>query len=84
MKAEQFHVKNQFILTDNDGNQYFQSYNTVIAKRSLDGTITLDRDWNYSKTTSKYRNMFTNMTTDDTLKAINNGTIKITDLNNRG
>lgn len=46
-------VVNQFII-DTAKAQYFQSYNTIIAKRA-NGTITLDKDfYNYSCTTSKY------------------------------
>ena len=71
-------VPNQFIITTPDGD-YFQSYKTMIAFRpyaSYKGVgafryeaynpIQLDRDaWNYSKTTSKYRNMFLGDTSAD-------------------
>lgn len=51
-------VPNQFIITD--GNVYtFQSYDSVIAVVDFDNSIiTLGRDWNYSTTTSRYRNKF--------------------------
>lgn len=51
-------VPNQFIITD--GNVYtFQSYNSVIAVVDFDNSIiTLGYDWNYSTTTSRYRNRF--------------------------
>lgn len=51
-------VSNQFIITD--GNVYtFQSYNSVIAVVDFDNSIiTLGSDWNYSTTTSRYRNSF--------------------------
>lgn len=51
-------VPNQFIITD--GNVYtFQSYNSVIAIVDFDNSIiTLGSDWNYSTTTSRYRNKF--------------------------
>lgn len=51
-------VANQFIITN--GNVYtFQSYNSVIAVVNFDNsTITLGGDWNYSTTTSRYRNKF--------------------------
>lgn len=51
-------VANQFIITD--GNVYtFQSYNSVIAIVDFDNSIiTLGSDWNYSTTTSRYRNKF--------------------------
>lgn len=51
-------VPNQFIITD--GNVYtFQSYNSVIAVVNFDNsTITIGYNWNYSTTTSRYRNKF--------------------------
>lgn len=51
-------VPNQFII--DNGNVYiFQSYDSVIAVVDFDNsTITLGSDWNYSTTTSRYRNKF--------------------------
>ena len=51
-------VPNQFIITN--GNVYtFQSYDSVIAVVDFDNSIiTLGYDWNYSTTTSRYRNKF--------------------------
>lgn len=51
-------IANQFIITN--GNVYtFQSYNSIIAVVNFDNsTITLGNDWNYSTTTSRYRNKF--------------------------
>lgn len=51
-------VANQFIITD--GNVYtFQSYNSVIAIVDFDNSIiTIGNDWDYSTTTSRYRNKF--------------------------
>ena len=81
MKATQM-ANNQIIIQSHDG-QYFQSYDSIIAYRDVDGQLTLDRDnWNYSKTTAKYRNLFTGLTTKATLSAISAGTIKLEDLNN--
>lgn len=60
MKVEQFKVKNQFIIRDED-KVFFQSYNSTIAKIErigLSREITLGADWNYSTTTSKYLYMF--------------------------
>ena len=75
-------VANQFIITNDDGTQYFQSYESIIAKADTDGTITLDGFyWNYSVTTSKYRNQFTGLTTKETQKRIDSGEIKLLDLN---
>lgn len=54
-------VPSQFIITN--GNVYtFQSYNSVIAVVDFDNsTITLGDNWNYSTTTSRYRNRFFEM-----------------------
>lgn len=51
-------VPNQFIITN--GNVYtFQSYNSVIAVVDFDNSIiTIGGNWNYSTTTSRYRNKF--------------------------
>lgn len=51
-------VPNQFIIEN--GNVYtFQSYNSVIAVVDFDNSIiTIGGDWNYSTTTSRYRNRF--------------------------
>ena len=52
MKAEQFKVKNQFIIRG--GNKIiFQSYDSTIAAVD-NGSITLGTDWDYSRTTLKY------------------------------
>jgi len=76
MRVNQFHVKNQFVISDN-GNTYFQSYNSIIVKRDINNKITLGNDWNYSKTTNKYRNMFLEETTKETEKKIADGIYKI-------
>ena len=83
MTVEQFNnVKNQFILTDNDGNRYFQSYDVIIAMRTYDGKLVFDENyWDYSRTTSKHRNIFTGLTTKETKKAIKNGDIILGNLN---
>lgn len=61
---------------------FFQSYSTVIAVRDPQGHITLDKDmWDYSITTSKYRNEFLNENTATTRKNIANGTHSVADLN---
>ena len=51
-------VANQFIITD--GNVYtFQSYDSAIAVVDFDNsTITIGYNWDYSTTTSRYRNKF--------------------------
>lgn len=51
-------VPNQFIIEN--GNTYtFQSYDSIIATVDFDNSIiTFSSDWNYSTTTSRYRNKF--------------------------
>ncbi len=73
-------IPNQFIITD--GNViYFQSYNTVIAKKE-GGNITLDKDgWDYSRTTGKYRNLFLGETKKETERKIKDGIYHIGNLN---
>ena len=51
-------VANQFIVTQN-GVETFQSYDTTIAVRQVDGVVVLDnRAFDYSNTTSKYLKQF--------------------------
>ena len=74
-------VANQFIINDN-GAEYFQSYKSIIAKKSQ-GKIYLDEYfWDYSTTTGKYRNQFLNEGIADTRKKIQSGEYILTDLNN--
>jgi len=73
-------VANQFIITDN-GDEYFQSYNSIIAKRS-NGKIYLDDVfWDYSRTTGKYRNEFLGEGIAETRKKIKSGEYILTNLN---
>jgi len=74
-------VANQFeILTDTA--RFFQSYNSIIAKVDYDNNITLDSHyWDYSRTTSRYRNIFLNMSTNDIKKDIKLGKIRLDNLN---
>ena len=53
-------VPNQFIIRDDvKGITTFQSYDSMIATINYrDNTITIGEDWNYSRTTDKYRNKF--------------------------
>ena len=86
-------VANQFIINDDDGNEFFQSYKSVIAKKSrnlllksnsvkFDFYIELDQKyWNYSNTTGKYRNIFLNENITETRKKIKSGEYKLVDLN---
>jgi len=64
-------VKNQFEVAFNGG-RLFQSYSSPIAYIK-DGMVFIFRDWNYSTTTSKYRNQFLRETTQQTLKKLKSG-----------
>jgi hypothetical protein len=57
-------IPNQFIITDNAGVEYFQSYQTIIAKRFM-GDVTIDCNNPYSVTTSKYLYQFLNVTSQE-------------------
>ena len=73
-------VPNQFDIEHN-GDRFFQSYDSIIVKIS-NGQVYLDeRYWNYSNTTSKYRNQFLNETTKQTQTKIDNGEYNLTNLN---
>lgn len=66
-------VASQFIITDSKGT-YFQSYNSMIVFKPRNGDkIQLGRDWEYSKTTGKYRNMFLGETKKETEAKLNSG-----------
>ena len=74
-------VPNQFIIWTDDY-QFFQSYQTIIGRRDIKGNIFLDKNrWDYSVTTSKYRNQWLGMNTKEIKKAIDNGTIQLVNLN---
>jgi len=77
-------VANQFIIFDSDAT-YFQSYNTVIVKTCSedDERVTyLDRDaWDYSATTSKYRNQFLGCDTAEVERRIKSGAYRLANLN---
>lgn len=71
MIIQQFHAKNQFLITD--GNKtILQSYNSIIAVKE-NGKITLGKDWDYSKTTGKYRNLFLGENKAETQRKIDAG-----------
>ena len=49
---------NQFVIYG-EGKKIFQSYDSIIAVVDYNNkTIELGEDWNYSRTTSKHRNIF--------------------------
>ena len=54
-------VANQFVINDGD-KLVFQSYDSMIVEyNKSNNSITFGKDWNYSMTTSKYRNQFLDM-----------------------
>ena len=55
---------NQFVINV-DGKRIFQSYDSIIAVEYEDGRIELGEDWNYSRTTSKFRNQFLNSSSEN-------------------
>lgn len=74
-------IPNQFEIRTDDAT-YFQSYSTIIVKREFAGRVYLDESrWDYSKTTSKYRNIFLGETTKETKRKIAEGLYILTDLN---
>lgn len=73
-------IKNDEILVSGKA---FQSYDTMIAIVSDCTTqVFLDRNsWDYSKTTSKYRNQFLGESKKETQKKIDTGEYRLADLN---
>lgn len=57
MIIKQLANKNQFYVEDDNGIEYFQSYNSLIAKVEC-GFLSLGEDWDYSKTTLKHLYLF--------------------------
>ena len=81
-------IANQFEITDDFNTVYFQSYDSIIAKKTWNDKgekrVFLDSNyWDYSVTTGKYRNIFLNESKKETQKKIDNGTYVLTDLNRR-
>ena len=84
-------ANNQFIINGKDENnnevEWLQSYDSIIVRRCeneevFSKNIYLDQKyWNYSKTTSKYRNKFLGETTKETQAKIDSGDYILTDLN---
>lgn len=86
--ANQFIIKGVILegLHPGDGGQLqgtmFQSYDSNIAFVSYGGKVFLDKKyWNYSVTTSKYRNLFLGEDKKATQKKIASGEYTLIDLN---
>ena len=74
-------IANQFRITLQNGIEVFQSYNSIICVKA-NNEIYLDYDrWNYSRTTARYRNIFLNETTVETVKKIGLGQYACVHLN---
>ena len=74
-------VANQFEIYTPKG-VYFQSYHSIIAFKPHNGKTQLDEHyWDYSRTTSKYRNEFLRETTQETMHKIKEGEYKLVNLN---
>ena len=81
MRSQHYNlVPNQFVIQCDNGDEVFQSYSTVIAKRSQ-GKVILDSMWDYSKTTGKYRNKFLGESKAETERKIKSGEYKVENLN---
>ena len=76
-------VPNQFVITNDNHDAYFQSYKSIIARKiEATGKVELDaKFWNYSKTTSKYLAMFLGVTNKDIRLNIESGEYTLVDLN---
>tara|TARA_E500000081_G_scaffold62922_1_gene65249 strand:- start:1046 stop:1363 length:318 start_codon:yes stop_codon:yes gene_type:complete len=77
-------VANQFSITDHENKvKYFQSYNAIIVKKCLkEDKIYLDNYyWDYSRTTTKYRNQYLGENTAETRKKIKSGEYILINLN---
>ena len=74
-------VANQFEIYGDNGEKYFQSYNSIIVKIA-NGKTYLDKNkWDYSKTTGKYRNLFLGEDKKTTEAKIKSGEYLLIDLN---
>lgn len=75
-------IPNQFIIKDDNGNVFFQSYETIIVKIDKTGKTFLDaNNWDYSNTTGNYRNSFLCETKKKTEAKIKSGEYTLTNLN---
>ena len=73
---------NQFEIEDVQGRRYFQSYESTIIYITDSGSVNLDEKyWDYSRTTSKYRNIFLGETKKETEQKIKTGEYQLLNLN---
>ena len=81
--SNEWGVKNQFLIY-HDSAIYFQSYNSIIAKKCDSGTYLDERFWDFSRTTGKYRNLFLGETKKETEVKIARGEYRLVNLNTGG
>ena len=82
-------VPNQFVITNDNSDAYFQSYKSIIARKvatvaSGDKLYKVELDakfWNYSVTTSKYLAMFLGVPNKEVKKKVASGEYPLVDLN---
>ena len=75
-------VPNQFIIHTPEG-RFFQRHDSIIVHETSNGETILDKNfWDYSVTTTKYRNKFLGETTAETRRKIKAGFYQLADLNN--
>ena len=76
-------VKNQFVITLTNSDAYFQSYNSMIARRiNSSDTVELDVNfWDYSATTSKYLARFLGVPNKEIKQKVTSGEYALVDLN---
>ena len=73
IRVENFEgVVNQFLIIGDDFT-LFQSYRSPIAMITADGQVYIFRNWDYSKTTGRYRNLFLGETKKETSEKIKSG-----------
>lgn len=72
--------KNQYIIKSSNA-RIFQSYDSIIAIKEGKMVVLDKEDWDYSRTTGKYRNKFLNENKETTEKKIKTGEYYIADLN---
>ena len=65
-------IANQFIIYFENG-RVFQSYQSIIAVEFNNGNVYIGKDWDYSITTGKYRNMFLGEDKKETQEELDNG-----------
>jgi hypothetical protein len=74
-------VANQFVIEADNGDYIFQSYHTIIARKTATVVILDRKSWDYSQTTGKYRNLFLGESKKETERKIKAGIYQLADLN---